>query len=106
MTYLEREGLEAYILPEEQKELEARWWRVCDCARKWGVSWDTAKRYMLLLEDCRWVMLIRTGGAKAVMVVPADSPLPEVERGNPCFHDGAWQREQVMRRWHGAPEAG
>lgn len=100
MTELEREGVDIFIFPQDETLFGRMYWRASDCARKWGVSWSTARRYMVRSGQAREVMLLRPGGGKMVRVVPAGMEPPDVPIGNPRMRDNSdFQRAAARCRW-------
>ena len=90
----------SYILPRDQDAFDAVWWRISDAAEAWQCDFSTAKRlidrYPKKVGRCV-VWLVTMRGASARVVIPKDTPRPEVRRGNPRFgRRGRQDQEDVV----------
>ena len=81
----------SYVLPADSEDFSRIWWRIGDAAEAWGCDVSTAKR--LIDKHARQVgrtvvWIVTPRGASARVVIPKDTPRPQVKAGNPRFGPG------------------
>lgn len=84
------------------------WWDCSTAAARWGVSWDTAKRWMLRHPDrAVLVPVLPPHSRKQQPIYRLCVPMGTARTtddycyGNPAFRDSDWQRRNFYRRYPG-----
>ena len=95
-----------YHFPQDKGEFDRMFWDVNTAAEKWGVTYSTARRWMIKNpEQAFMVPVVSKRSTKPVyrLCVFLGTERTISPLGNPNFQDSEWQRENVQRRW---PERG
>ena len=99
-----------FKLPQDGGAFAAAWWTAPQAAASWGVTYDTARRRILMDPARSGAVMVpvqsKRGKAPIFrLCVPVGTQLPELLcKGNPHFQDPDWQRRNVRRRWGEDPE--
>lgn len=91
-----------FRMPEDKRLFAIQFWTMRTAAREWGVSYQTARRWVLLHPET--AVLVRVWSPRALsprwrLCVFAGQPKTDSGEGNALFRSSEWQRGMAKRRW-------
>lgn len=91
-----------FRMPEDKRLFAIQFWSMRTAAREWGVSYKTARRWVLLHPEAG--VLVRVWSPRALaprwrLCVFAGQPKTDSGEGNALFRSSEWQRGMAKRRW-------
>lgn len=102
-----REETRVFTFPRDEAAFAAEWWSTAQAATKWGTTYDTARRRILMHPNLAAMVPVQRARSRRPifrLCVPVGTRLPDlVSKGNPHFQDPEWQRRNVRRRWGHRP---
>lgn len=91
-----------FRMPGDKRLFAIQFWTLRTAAREWGVTYHTARRWLLLHPEAG--VLVRVWSPRALaprwrLCVFAGQPKADSGEGSALFRSSVWQRGMAKRRW-------